>query len=60
MNLIIRPPGAWVQFPAMVKYFNGSILAYKPAHSEPAWHKMAQSPLNAPLNLWTVRRKAEV
>jgi len=41
-------PVARVQFPAMAEYFKGFCLAdHTPSNPpEPAWQKMAQSPLN--------------
>jgi len=41
-------PVALVQFPAMAEYFEGFSLADRtlPTRPEPAWQKMAQSPLN--------------
>jgi len=41
-------PVTRVQFPAMVEYFKRFFLADHtlPTRAEPAWQKMAQSPLN--------------
>ena len=44
MNLTVLPV-ARVQFPAMAEYFKG-VFHTLPTRPEPAWQKMAQSPLN--------------
>ena len=52
---------ARVQFPAMAEYFKGFSLADRSLRTrpEPAWQKMAQSPLNELPSLWGTRVRAE-
>ena len=54
-------PVAQVQFPAMAEYFKGFSLAdyILPTRPEPAWQKVAQSPLNGTAQTLKSRRKAE-
>ena len=54
-------PVSRVQFPAMAEYFKGFSLADRTLRTrpEPAWQKMAQSPLNELPSLWGTRVQAE-